>query len=297
VPGTSSGAIGDLVFNIPVLLTWLVCGPIFLVACPIAVVVKLSQVSFVGEPPDRWTSDDWLQFAGFMNNLMAIDTSELAVRRQFRTLMFWGADSFVDRMESKASLTYQQLVTAKLIDKLGVLQTVIARTTNDADQLQSQLIKDTNSDHSKLQAVKQADTTKSITIAWCAVGRDDVADISGEYVLASPDLWATTELTPDLTKEPTTVPTTGAKGFPYYERDDGVKLYRNELCEKRGAEWVICDKFMTDAQARTLGKQGHLCRAFVVCAAGNVPVGVNYWRVACEPWSSQPVRTTINKND
>lgn len=57
-------------------------------ASPLAVLVKLSQVSFVGVPPMEWSSTEWVQFFAFINNLAAIGNEQAVQIRFFNSILF-----------------------------------------------------------------------------------------------------------------------------------------------------------------------------------------------------------------
>lgn len=125
------------------------------VVSPLCVLVKLSQVSFVGKPPASWSFDHRVQFVAFVNNLLGMDHSKDAEKRMLDSLLFFGEDAEEDEDETQAKQQFHELITAYMIEKLGFYKAVVARSRLDASKMQSMLIKD------DLRARRQTEVEKS----------------------------------------------------------------------------------------------------------------------------------------
>ena len=64
-------------------------------ASPLAVLIKLSQVSFVGVPPMKWSFTEWVQFFAFVNNLAAIGNEQQIQRNFFDSILFCKQDLLI----------------------------------------------------------------------------------------------------------------------------------------------------------------------------------------------------------
>eukprot|EP01047_Picozoa_sp_COSAG01_P019611 COSAG01_NODE_1095_length_11714_cov_9.062930_10_plen_364_part_00 len=111
-------------------------------SAPLAVLVKISQVSFADKPPLEWTYEEVLQFAAFINNLIGIDRSQKNLIYFMNMLLFAGKDSHLDSKEAAASFMFQKLTIATLVDEIGLYNTIVTCTTLDAAKCQTMLIKE-----------------------------------------------------------------------------------------------------------------------------------------------------------
>lgn len=133
-----------------------------LVVSPMCVLVKLSQVSFVGEPPAEWSVDQVIQFFAFINSLIGMDGSKGAEKRMLDSLLFFGEDAEEDTEETNATVQFHVLITAHLIDELGFYDALVARSRLTAAKMQSILIKDYT--HGKIN--KESEWTLCTSGRW-----------------------------------------------------------------------------------------------------------------------------------
>jgi hypothetical protein len=166
----TGGNISFFVISVPMILC-------LLGAAPLAVLVKLAQVSFVGAPPTAWSVGEFVQFFAFINNLMGISDDSRPKIGFFNSLLFCeytparpsqlllqadgtnlagrsaypcclvpradGADGVQDKEESAAAATFYKLVAHHNADTMGFYQALVAHSQMSATKLQSMLIKDT----------------------------------------------------------------------------------------------------------------------------------------------------------
>jgi hypothetical protein len=167
----TGGNISFFVISVPMILC-------LLGAAPLAVLVKLAQVSFVGAPPTAWSVGEFVQFFAFINNLMGISDDSMPKIQFFNSLLFCeygvrprapasccckltertlsaatlpcclvprtdGADGVPDKEEHVAAGTFYKLVAHHNADTMGFYQALVAHSQMSATKLQSMLIKDT----------------------------------------------------------------------------------------------------------------------------------------------------------
>tara|TARA_B110001450_G_C17614823_1_gene478830 strand:+ start:151 stop:657 length:507 start_codon:yes stop_codon:yes gene_type:complete len=92
----------------------------------IGLIIKVNQVSFVGEIEILdWKYSHWIQFAGFLNNMLALDTSKEKSFNSILTFLFGGEDAIEDECEKRSKEAFLDAVTCYSLTEQGVLKTLI----------------------------------------------------------------------------------------------------------------------------------------------------------------------------
>jgi hypothetical protein len=92
----------------------------------IGLIIKVNQVSFVGEIElIDWEYAHWIQFAGFLNNMLALDTSKKNSFDSILTFLFAGEDAIEDKDEKESKEAFLDAVTCYSLTEQGVIKTLI----------------------------------------------------------------------------------------------------------------------------------------------------------------------------
>tara|TARA_B110000208_G_scaffold108079_1_gene133995 strand:- start:119 stop:1732 length:1614 start_codon:yes stop_codon:yes gene_type:complete len=92
----------------------------------IGLIIKVNQVSFVGEIELLdWKYSHWIQFAGFLNNMLGLDTSKENSFNSILTFLFAGEDAIEDEDEKESKEAFLDALTCYSLTYQGVLNTLM----------------------------------------------------------------------------------------------------------------------------------------------------------------------------
>ena len=116
----------------------------------LSLVIKVGQVSFVGELEILdWKYDNYVQFIAFLNNILSLDTGKVQSFDSIMTFMFSGEDAKEDKDEKIARKRFINGLINYSVSYQGLLKTLIILPQIGTDQLQNIFIhgKKENSDN------------------------------------------------------------------------------------------------------------------------------------------------------
>eukprot|EP01051_Picozoa_sp_SAG22_P001214 SAG22_NODE_45_length_24718_cov_12.462448_17_plen_333_part_00 len=94
----------------------------------LALLMKLSQITFIATPPSLWVVEDYIQFLAFLNNLAALDGSKLAAEGVVMGFLFEGEDAGMRgkiQSETLAEETFKDIFAFALVEKFGFLRALV----------------------------------------------------------------------------------------------------------------------------------------------------------------------------
>jgi len=130
----------------------------------LSLVIKVGQVSFVGELEILdWKYDNYVQFIAFLNNILSLDTGKVQSFDSIMTFMFSGEDAKEDKDEKIARKRFINGLINYSVSYQGLLKTLIILPQIGTDQLQNIFIhgKKENSDNESSDNEKSSDNESS----------------------------------------------------------------------------------------------------------------------------------------
>ena len=92
----------------------------------IGLIIKVNQVSFVGEIELLdWNYYHWAQFIGFLNNMLALDTSKEQSFESVLKFIFAGEDAIENNSERLSKESFLDAITCYSLTNLGVFNTLV----------------------------------------------------------------------------------------------------------------------------------------------------------------------------
>ena len=145
------------IFMIPFIISvFMLFGFIFGISF-LSLVIKVGQVSFVGELEIlEWKYDNYVQFIAFLNNILSLDTGKVQSFDSIMTFMFSGEDAKEDKDEKIARKRFINGLINYSVNYQGLLKTLIILPQIGTDQLQNIFIhgKKENSENEKIIPIR-----------------------------------------------------------------------------------------------------------------------------------------------
>ena len=121
-----------LIFFIPIIISFL------------GLLIKVEQVSFVGNLEIlEWNYSQLIQFLAFLNNLFALDSSNIISLDVSFTFLFAGEDACENGFELWSKKTFLNIITSYSIVKQGVFKSIIMLTQLNSTDIQKLVIEET----------------------------------------------------------------------------------------------------------------------------------------------------------
>ena len=92
------------------------------IGAPLALMVKLAQVSFLGVPPGDWTGNQWLDALSFLNTVMSLDNSARVSLETLYDFMFTGETCEHNESNDNAKELYHSECRLVCAMQCGVLR-------------------------------------------------------------------------------------------------------------------------------------------------------------------------------
>ena len=109
----------------------------------IGLIIKVNQVSFVGEIELLdWNYFHWAQFIGFLNNMLALDTSKEQSFESVLKFIFTGDDAIENDDERISKESFLDAITCYSLTNLGVFNTLVILPQIGAPEIQKIFIND-----------------------------------------------------------------------------------------------------------------------------------------------------------